>query len=731
MKPAAGRPVPPSLSLMITRRCNMTCAHCSVASGPDVRQEPSEAELLSVMRQAAALGVRGVNITGGEPMLRGALVVRLIRECRRLGMATVMTTNGFWGRTAASARRHVRALCRAGLGGLTVSYDRYHAAFMGPEPVEHIAQAADTRRLTMNVNVVRTRDDADLASLTARVQRFPRVHLRLYDVQPVGRAADFPAESMRGESEGFCNACANPAVTDDGRLVACNGPSYFAPEGSPLVLGSLRDHDLATLVERHRTDPILDTIRTLGPGHLRDELGRLPGFESFPFRTRYRGLCDLCHHITSSPDAARALRTHLATSSHAALRQATQRVIDASRRAGVLNRRYANGAGACRVLLEAASQGRPPDDASRIFGRADIDWIRLAEYVAACGLARPLVGAVAATGLARWAPAPFVDRLREQALRDGLREILQREALDRIAEVLAVHRTRGVLLKGNALVFRPPADGGPSVPRAATDLDIHLDPRVAPTVRRDLLGAGFAGDAGAGPTAPQHLAPLTYRGALVEIHTRLVAPFWGLPEREMLAGATPADDRLPFDVLGPEGQILHAVIHTAQDSFALGLKTAWDVAWIVRSAPQVDWDLLTAWVRGTRVPRAFWAPMRVLAEDLSLAVDPAFLAGAPTDARQRRLETIARRRLFRAAERPDELDALSRQGVRYLMHDSWPGFLRYLLAQATTRGRRGGLWRGTAQRSLRSRGLGDALEHWRQYRRAVSELDDTAALRAD
>jgi len=29
-------------------------------------------------------------------------------------------------------------------------------------------------------------------------------------------------------------------------------------------------------------------------------------------------------------------------------------------------------------------------------------------------------------------------------------------------------------------------------------------------------------------------------------------------------------------------------------------------------------------------------------------------------------------------ERPDELDALSRQGLRLLMHDSWPAFLRYL-----------------------------------------------------
>src|SRR6185503_7438905 len=84
------------VALMLTRRCNMACGHCSVESGPGVRGEPSETELLEHVRQAARAGVRWIRMTGGEPMLRGRTLLRLLRECQRLGVRTSMSTNGFW-----------------------------------------------------------------------------------------------------------------------------------------------------------------------------------------------------------------------------------------------------------------------------------------------------------------------------------------------------------------------------------------------------------------------------------------------------------------------------------------------------------------------------------------------------------------------------------------------------------------------------------------------------------
>ena len=122
-----------ALAIMITRRCNMACAHCSVESGPKAGQKgPSLEDLLEAVQDAAAAGVRAINVTGGDPLLRERVALAVIRDSRRLGIATRLTTIGFWGRTPESARRSLADLLDALLGALPVSYDSFHAAFHVP-----------------------------------------------------------------------------------------------------------------------------------------------------------------------------------------------------------------------------------------------------------------------------------------------------------------------------------------------------------------------------------------------------------------------------------------------------------------------------------------------------------------------------------------------------------------------------------------------------------------------
>ena len=85
VNPNVGRYLP----LMVTRRCNLACDHCSVESSPDVRScQPSEQELLQVVRQAAAAGVQTIQFTGGEPMLREKLVAA--------GATAILARDGGW-----------------------------------------------------------------------------------------------------------------------------------------------------------------------------------------------------------------------------------------------------------------------------------------------------------------------------------------------------------------------------------------------------------------------------------------------------------------------------------------------------------------------------------------------------------------------------------------------------------------------------------------------------------
>jgi hypothetical protein len=710
------------MALMVTRRCNMRCGHCSVESGPDIREEPSETELLDRVRQAAAGGVRSINLTGGEPMLHPRRVLRLVREARRLGVATTVTTNGSWGRTVTRARHGVRALLRAGLGSLAVSVDRYHDEFQGPNPALLIARAAEEAGLPVRISLVVPAGEDGLALLVAPFEGLRGTRLRFYGLQPVGRARGLPADTMAGAVDGFCAACSVPAVTDDGRVTACNGPAYFAPASSPLIVGSLRTETLGALLERHRQDPILDTIRTFGPARLRDELRALPGFERFPFRPRYLGICDLCLHVTSDAAAVAALRRRLDDPGLVAERRAAWLVIQDSRRRGALNAGHINGPGAGRVFLRAATQpeARWSDDASWILARPDVDWRHWSGYLGACGLSRSLLPALDDAELRRWAPAFFREGIRATAMRDGILELVQQAVLRQVGQGLREVGARGVLLKGMALQLLARQRGDAVPPRATGDVDVYVRPEQAPALRRGLLELGFRGDPDARPTSPHHLAAVVLQGIAVEIHTRVVAPFWGLPEAEMLRRAQPLEWAEGFDTLDAEGLLLHALVHCSQGCFSHGLRAAWDVLAILRGDPAIDWDRLARWVRGMRAPRGFWVPAAVLARELDLPLPADFLREVPRDALERNLETVTERRIFRVAERTGELDPLSRNALLLLLHDSAGARLRYLGAL----GRWGALrprGRSTPRRSVAADAgpLRRAWRHLRQYRRAV------------
>jgi radical SAM protein with 4Fe4S-binding SPASM domain len=69
---------PPSAALdfiwlEVTSRCNLRCLHCYAEAAPQTAAEPSTGELLDWMDQAAALGCKTIQLTGGECTLRADL----------------------------------------------------------------------------------------------------------------------------------------------------------------------------------------------------------------------------------------------------------------------------------------------------------------------------------------------------------------------------------------------------------------------------------------------------------------------------------------------------------------------------------------------------------------------------------------------------------------------------------------------------------------------------------
>jgi radical SAM protein with 4Fe4S-binding SPASM domain len=115
-------PVPIELALSLTHQCNFKCEYCyaEVTSLPPSKNNDQLLDLskcLSLVDEAAKIGVIYVAITGGEPTLfKGWLDVAL--KILELKMIPVMTTNG-----SIITRQQLEILASAGMKDLTISLD--------------------------------------------------------------------------------------------------------------------------------------------------------------------------------------------------------------------------------------------------------------------------------------------------------------------------------------------------------------------------------------------------------------------------------------------------------------------------------------------------------------------------------------------------------------------------------------------------------------------------------
>jgi MoaA/NifB/PqqE/SkfB family radical SAM enzyme len=102
------------LTINVTESCNAACRYCNWGK----QKRPAEllSRLLAAVDDAAAIGVRGLRLSGGEPLLRRDMP-DLISHARNRGLATMMCT-------AANQRPESLIACaEAGLDVLSISLD--------------------------------------------------------------------------------------------------------------------------------------------------------------------------------------------------------------------------------------------------------------------------------------------------------------------------------------------------------------------------------------------------------------------------------------------------------------------------------------------------------------------------------------------------------------------------------------------------------------------------------
>ncbi|MFD8481806.1 radical SAM protein [Kitasatospora sp. NPDC059673] len=307
-EPAAG------LLVALTRRCPLSCAHCSTASSMDSPDHPDggrRAQLLRFVRSfKPEQRPEVVLLTGGEPLLLPGLAHELTRAAQGAGARVSLLSGLFFardgGRIPAPILRAITALDH-----FSASLDAPHEREVPRPAVFRVLTRVLDAGVPVSLHLTGTGpDDPYLAEATAAVlgEFGNRVPMLVNEVRAVGRAttgrtATKPT-SPRGPGGpgGPCAMAAWPTVAPDGTVLACCNQQTMDRRPAPphLTLGHIAEDDWPTVRRRTLDSPRLRLIRTLGPDLLRARTGTAPA---------EGGYCAGCRTLPPQPgpdDAAAA-----------------------------------------------------------------------------------------------------------------------------------------------------------------------------------------------------------------------------------------------------------------------------------------------------------------------------------------------------------------------------------------------------------------------------------------
>ncbi|AQU87634.1 pyrroloquinoline quinone biosynthesis protein PqqE [Komagataeibacter nataicola] len=235
---------PMSLLAELTHRCPLQCPYCSNPLALEPRQnELSTAEWISVLDQAAEMGVLQVHFSGGEPMSRPDLP-ELIRHAVGLGLYTNLITSG-----VLLNEKTFPALVEAGLDHVQLSFqdiDTANAELVGGMKGAQARKieaarlvAADGMPLTLNFVIYRENAARVPQMLEAAVQMGARrveiAHTQYYGWGLANREALMPTAAQLEQTTEAVEAARKKY---EGRLtIDYVTPDYYADRPKPCMGG--------------------------------------------------------------------------------------------------------------------------------------------------------------------------------------------------------------------------------------------------------------------------------------------------------------------------------------------------------------------------------------------------------------------------------------------------------------------------------------------------------------
>jgi cyclic pyranopterin phosphate synthase len=213
------------LRISVTDLCNLRCCYCMPAEGVKLMRHDdilSFEEISAVTRQAVALGVDKVRLTGGEPLVRRDILtlVHMLGQIEGI-QDYAMTTNGIL------LPEYASDLKAAGIQRLNISLDtldpaRYRAITRNGQ-VEHVIAGIDAalqvgfQKIKLNCVIEQSPDETDAQAVAAfGTERGLEVRfIRQMDM------AQGRFWRVIGGDGGHCVSCNRLRLSSDGKIFPC------------------------------------------------------------------------------------------------------------------------------------------------------------------------------------------------------------------------------------------------------------------------------------------------------------------------------------------------------------------------------------------------------------------------------------------------------------------------------------------------------------------------------
>lgn len=274
-----------------TYQCNLNCPHCCVPTEWPERLDVAVAKRFT--SECAAIGVKEMGFSGGEPFLYPEFLEKVSRHAARLGFRfDRISTNGAWWRDVAFLETTLKRLFRSGFTGrLALSVDRFHpvrtdlhaqfcrsaARVSGRDDILCIAYASPSP--TEGLERVRT-----LAQALGGVVEWSETLGRFMMVSPeVSATLNFNHLAAVERAEGITDNwdggwfeedyCEGPGqafiVNPRGEVKPCCG---FASDLDQLTIGNIHEHSARDLVRMGREHPYVGVVFGKGLCAVRDAI---------------------------------------------------------------------------------------------------------------------------------------------------------------------------------------------------------------------------------------------------------------------------------------------------------------------------------------------------------------------------------------------------------------------------------------------------------------------------